>query len=152
MKKRRKNEKKMKKMRKKNNKRLETTTSGCACAHPREPPSGSRVPTFCTTTLVRKKRGGNLVMRRTYFQSLPVRTGHVTSGHAQWSDPPRSPSNNNWSVPIYYSRYSWNIVESGAKHHNHHIYYTYDNFWSNNNVYKVQNSLEYLSMEYTISK
>jgi hypothetical protein len=113
---------------------------------------GSRVPTFCTTTLVRKKRGGNLVMRRTYFQSLPVRTGHVTSGHAQWSDPPRSPSNNNWAVPIYYSRYSWNIVESGAKHHNHHIYYTYDNFWSNNNVYKVQNSLEYLSMEYTISK
>ena len=46
-------------------------------------PAVMRNDTFCTTTLVRKKRGKKPGMRRICFRSLPVRaasSGHVTSG------------------------------------------------------------------------
>jgi hypothetical protein len=48
----------------------------------------------CTTTIVRKKRGNWLRMRRTYFRSLPV-TSLLVAPHSTFT-------NITWAVPIYY--------------------------------------------------
>ena len=40
--------------------------------------------TFCTTTLVSKKRWENYI---TNVNSITAASGHVTSDHAQWADP-----------------------------------------------------------------
>ena len=67
--------------------------------------------TFCTTTIVRrKKHGKNPGMRRTYFRDVTSGQGHLLWRHfrnAQWSD---SPWNMAWTVLIYY-RGSYNKVE-----------------------------------------
>jgi hypothetical protein len=65
-------------------------TSGCACAHPREPlrspPVALSIMRNDTTTMVRKKRGNWLRMRRTYFRSrhfwLRMRTRSRPVAHA----------------------------------------------------------------------
>ena len=50
----------------------------------------------------KKSKGkSHVTTGQSLFRLLPVK-------HAQWSDPPRSPSNDNLSVPIYYLNYKRN--------------------------------------------
>jgi hypothetical protein len=109
---------KKKKWKEKRKKRREITKKGRETRFPRRASkwtaSVSRVPTFCTTTIVKKNAGKNPHMRTRSLRDyrtgpLPVTSLMVAHAHAITSSSTTS-SNMTWAVPIYYWHASENIL------------------------------------------